>query len=427
MISAVRRSSRALRPWFLKGLIGKVVGVRVRPVLAVPALAAALVLPACAVALARQAGVVRAGFSGSAGSFAVRGVLNDVAALSAGSAWAVGRVGECHPRSLIARWNGRKWQEVALPAGARSGWLNGVAVTSPRNAWAVGFSGSLDGPRQSLLLHWDGTAWRQVAHPGAVGGVSLAGVVATSARHAWIVGYTGRSKIYILRWDSRVWQRVHVQSPTGAVMLDGVAATSAQNVWVVGMTSAGSSTGLIMHWNGSVWTRTPVPGLPAGSIVLGVAAASADRAWAVGVTGDGMTLILRWNGSAWRLVAGSGAAGGLIGVTAASPRDAWAVGGTSILFQAGCSGSAPRAGMAAVGVRLPTAVGRHAATADTPLIFHWNGASWRVVASPALAPGGVLIGATATSARNAWAVGARSLVQPTGPVLVLRWNGRTWK
>lgn len=416
---------------FRRDYAGKVIRVRMRHVLvavaAVPVMAMVLVLSVCVVALAGPAGVERAGFSGPAGSFAARGVLNDVAALSAQSAWAVGRVGLCQPRSLIARWNGRQWEDVAVPAGARRGWLNGVAVTSPRNAWAVGFSGPLDGSRRSLLLHWDGTAWRLMAHPGATGGVSLAGVAATSARHAWAVGYTGRGKIYILRSDGRLWWRVHVHSPTGAVVLDGIAATSARNVWVVGMTSAGLGTGLIMHWNGSEWTQTPLPGLPSGSSVLGVAATSTGRAWAVGVAGESTTLILRWNGRAWRRVAGSSRAGGLTGVAAASPRGAWAVGGTSIFFQADCSGLGTRTGMTTAGVRLRAAEGHRAAPADTPLVFHWNGKTWRLVASPAFVPGGVLLKAAATSVRNAWAVGARSLVQSAGPILLLRWNGRTWK
>jgi hypothetical protein len=34
---------------------------------------------------------------------------------------------------------------------------------------------------------------------------------------------------------------------------------------------------------------------------------------------------------------------------------------------------------------------------------------------------------TATSARNAWAVGALHYLQPNAKVVVLRWNGNIWK
>jgi hypothetical protein len=61
------------------------------------------------------------------------------------------------------------------------------------------------------------------------------------------------------------------------------------------------------------------------------------------------------------------------------------------------------------------------------LILHWNGAVWKVKASPN--PGGTsdvnsLSGVAATSSKNAWAVGFTSVSQ--GP-LILHWNGTAWK
>ena len=149
----------------------------------------------------------------AASSFAAPGWLDDVAALSPTSAWAVGGSDACHPKTLMARWNGSAWHTVRLPAGARRGELNGVAVTSARNAWAVGSSGGLIGHHQSLILHWSGTAWTREASPGAAGGVSLIAIAATSARHAWAVGYTGRYKIFIMRWDGHTWRRARTPRP----------------------------------------------------------------------------------------------------------------------------------------------------------------------------------------------------------------------
>jgi hypothetical protein len=75
-----------------------------------------------------------------------------------------------------------------------------------------------------------------------------------------------------------------------------VTATSASNAWAVG--STGTKT-LIVHWNGTAWKRVPSPTPAAGGFLGGVTATSARNAWAVGRTG-GKTLIEHWNGVTWR-------------------------------------------------------------------------------------------------------------------------------
>ncbi len=354
----------------------------------------------------------------------LHGALYQVAAGPAGTAWAVGSTGVCQPKTLIARWNGTAWTVVPTPAGTRRGQLYSTAVTSARNAWAVGYSGSLLNPHRSLLLHWNGTAWTRAVTPSAEGGVSLVGVTATSATHAWAVGDTGHGRVFILDWNGRVWQRMHVPAPWRNAALTDVAATSARNVWAVGAIVSKSGAALILHWNGTAWTRVPVRDVPSGSVLQNVTATSTGQAWAVGFTGTNKTLILRWNGVAWLRAAEPDISGGLTGVTAVSPHDAWAVGGTDNFFAIGCSGAAvARVG----GLRLPGLVGRQANPKLRPLIYHWNGAAWEQVASPAQSEGGLLIGVEATSAHNAWAVGGVHFLQRAGKVLILRWNGKTWK
>jgi hypothetical protein len=65
---------------------------------------------------------------------------------------------------------------------------------------------------------------------------------------------------------------------------------------------------LLAHWNGTNWARVPSPDDPAGvhgggNFLNAVSARSATDAWAAGyyITSGGtsLTLILRWNGSAW--------------------------------------------------------------------------------------------------------------------------------
>ena len=61
---------------------------------------------------------------------------------------------------------------------------------------------------------------------------------------------------------------------------------------------------LILRWNGNAWKQVHSLSPATGSGLLGVVATSARNAWAVGLTGPPFkrthkTLILRWNGTAW--------------------------------------------------------------------------------------------------------------------------------
>jgi hypothetical protein len=82
-------------------------------------------------------------------------------------------------------------------------------------------------------------------------------------------------------------------------------------------------------------------------------------------------------------------------------------------------------GVAAISARNAWAVGYYQNQAGKlrTLILHWNGKSWRQVASPnPVAGGDTLSGVAATSATNAWAVGGKN-----GKPLILRWNGKSWR
>ena len=89
------------------------------------------------------------------------------------------------------------------------------------------------------------------------------------------------------------------RTPYALYNLAAVAAISTANAWAVGgggpVTSEGAAT---VHWNGRRWTLSHGR---SGAGLAGVAATSATNAWAVGGTASGHTLILRWNGSAWKL------------------------------------------------------------------------------------------------------------------------------
>jgi len=181
-----------------------------------------------------------------------------------------------------------------------------------------------------------------------------------------------------------------------------VAAASARSAWAVGSTRAGRT--LILRWNGTAWKRQPSPNLGANSFLTGVAATSARNAWAVGYADAGpmgcgpcKLLILRWNGVVWRRVARLRPASDgwiLSGVAASSGRSAWAVGDNGLGGQT--------------------------------LTLRWNGITWKRVPSPSP---GILpeLNGVAAVAGKAWAVGRYETSGLALKTLILHWTGTAWK
>ncbi len=125
---------------------------------------------------------------------------------------------------------------------------------------------------------------------------------------------------------------------------------------------------------------------------------SARDAWAVGwSSGTTQTpLLAHWNGSSWTTVSSRALrAPGVLAAVAKFPGGVWAV---------GASGQ--------------NTGGR----SRTHLILRVSGSTVRTVPSPRPRRGR-LLGAAATSATNAWAVG---FIGGGGP-LILHWNGTAWK
>jgi hypothetical protein len=229
----------------------------------------------------------------------------------------------------------------------------------------------------------------------------LSGVAALSAKKAWAVGGDDDvSKTLIARWNGATWKPARIPASARDGGLNGVAVTSARNAWAVGYarsSAAGRARTMILRWNGRAWKRVPSPSPGGGEAVLtAVAATSARNAWAVGwVLGSlrSSGLILHWNGAVWaraRMFQGIT----VYSVAAVTPDDAWAVG----------------------------------TGADAKIsILRWNGTRWSRVPSPAPGKSGVLDGVIATSRRNAWAVGVSYGRTGSASPLIVRWNGRTWR
>ncbi len=329
-------------------------------------------------------------------------LLAAAAVLSPCTAWAVGNYSNgTAPQTLVLRWNGRAWTKAASPnpgGASHDNYLAGVAATSPGNAWAVG--GYSNGAAlRTLIPRWNGKAWTKVASPNP-GGSShdnfLTGVAANSAGNAWVVGgyFNGTAfQTLITRWNGKAWTKVASPNPGGSSrnnFINAVTVTSAGGAWAVGKYFNGTAyRTLILRWNGKAWRKVASPNAGSASapnLLTGVTATSAGNAWAVGSYSIGtvaQTLIVHWNGSSWKKVASPDPGGPsrlnlLNGVAATSASNAWAVGGYA------------------------------SSSAEQTLIVHWNGTAWKTVPSPD--PGGSsrlndLSGIAASSAGNAWAVG----------------------
>jgi hypothetical protein len=391
--------------------------------LALAAVAPAGAHPARAAAAGPSATVLRGGvFKGGAfnGGAFKGGAFNGASAVRASSAWAVGTI-ETQPSTLLtlaARWNGTSWSRVPSPSPGGSNAaseLTGVSSTSSSDAWAVGSYGTF-GP-QTLALHWNGASWTQVSTPNPgypSASDTLAAVSAVSATDAWAVGSYGNAdfseQTMVLNWDGTAWTLISSPSPGGTgglghgTELLGVSATSRSSAWAVGCYDFTAASGtahktLALQWNGTVWAQVPTPTPGVRGCLTSVTALSPSSAWAVGWTEASLsapdhTLVLHWNGTAWKQVASpsaTAASSQLNAVSAISATDAWAVGYAA-------AGKQP----------------------DTTLILHWNGTDWATVASPN-AGSSELNGVSGGPAGDLLAVGTSG----TG-TLALHWNGSRW-
>ncbi len=377
---------------------------RIRVTLTAGMLAAATT--ASAIAPAAGSAAAETGTPERAGSLP-GGELFGVAATSARNAWAVGQ-GD-NGKTIILRWNGTSWKRLTSPTPKGGGALYAVAATTASNAWAVG--GSDGTPGKTEILHWNGTTWKRVPSPALKHGGALFGVAATSARNAWAVGCAGNCfqgfggiKTLILHWNGTAWKRVPSPSPGAGSALSGVAAVSAHRAWAVGCTAlcflhSERPHTVILRWNGTAWKRVPSPRLAKTGALNGVAASSARNAWAVGCAGHCFgpgattkTMTVRWNGTAWKYVTSPSPAGNsvLTAVAATSARRAWAVGYTR--------------------------------DSNATLIVRWNGTAWKQVPSPTPGQFSQLAAVAATSARNAWAAGS-----DLSGLILQHWNGTAWK
>lgn len=291
-------------------------------------------------------------------------VLYAVSARSADDAWAVGTYNASNGGidTLIEHWDGTSWSQVPSPDPSVPYLINylfGIAAQSPKSVWAVGNYAVSTG-QSTLILHWDGSSWSQVTGPNPLQ-YNYLQAVATYKSSTWAVGNSNEQTFTVQRQGSNWIQSASPIVPRLA-FLPGLAMASGRDGWAVGFDNTFQvQESLILHWNGSAWSKVASPRPAVDGNLNSVAATSATNAWAVGshinrtYSPPQPTMILHWNGKAWREVTspsphGKGATDILNGVAATSRSDAWAVGTWATSRNSGA------------------------------MILHWNGKSWTVAA-----------------------------------------------
>lgn len=301
-------------------------------------------------------------------------------------------------------------------ARAQAGCLARIASGSPASNGLASVAGGIH----------DCNVWHIIPSPNSpqLPNSRLLGVSALSDDSTWAVGLTfledDVARTLIERWDHGAWQVISSPNPTGTFqsVLDSAAVISSQDAWAVGsnlyiVSGMKRTNTLIEHWNGTQWSlvASPNPSSIYNSLAS-VAAISASNVWAVGdytdAAGTGLPLAERWDDSAWHVVPTAplpAATEGMLATVAAIP-------GTTHLWAVGNSVKLPRP------------------SPQQGLIEYWDGTQWQLIpnGAPSSAQSSELLGVTALSATNAWAVGDYT---PSGSdlrkPLIEHWNGSVWQ
>ncbi len=268
--------------------------------------------------------------------------LAGISAVSGADIWAVGRYNSGRPPTVTGRdtlslhWDGASWTTIPTPnptwPGADFFSLDDVVALNAADAWAVGHAADFASLKSTTLIeHWDGTNWTIVPSPNPAGSNlpnQLFGVDAASSQDVWAVGTSGYpSRPLILRFSGSSWVNVRNKC---RVSLNGVDVLSSSQIWAVGASTT-------CRYDGTSWKVVPSP-QPRGSFqeisynLQDVSIAAPDAAWAVGhrviSSGESLTflsLIERWDGTSWTGITDIPGQT-LNGVLALTPNDVWAVG-----------------------------------------------------------------------------------------------------
>jgi hypothetical protein len=193
-----------------------------------------------------------------------------------------------------ARYNGRRWQVMALPA-----YPVAVTASSPCALWVAGparaAAGTASARRHLVAMHWSGTGWQVIALPELPvrRGITYepAYVSAAAPDRLWLsyqVAEQGSDvRIGLLRWDGTRWHGIRV--PAAISLVSGMFQDGEGGLWLLADVDENySGVQYWYHYSAGRWTRQPVSS-PRGysATMFGLAGVpGTTSAWAVGEADD---------------------------------------------------------------------------------------------------------------------------------------------
>jgi hypothetical protein len=309
-----------------------------------------------------------------------------------------------------------------------------------------------------------GSIFQVVPTPNENFNNGLLAASASSPNDIWAVGES------TIHFDGTTWTAFPAAMINGdnTANLEGVVDISPTLAWTVGTVNIGEDNPgqVIEQWDGTKWSVFSGPTFAKGDqpSLFAMTSTSANDIWAIGsLLGDDeqqlFFLFEHWDGTVWTKTTALSGDAFLFGASADAPNDAWAVGfigpenddsrtlavhwnGTSwkaVATPSVGSGANQLNGVLAlapndvwaVGFCTPVAPPKEAATFT--LIEHFDGTSWKVVPSPNVGPHSIyqsnrLFGLTANSASDIWAFGSYFAADGSGHqlTLLLHWEGTSW-
>jgi hypothetical protein len=170
------------------------------------------------------------------------GFLSEASAVASDDIWAIAgsRLG---PNDLLARWNGRAWNEVTVPGLPHEddhyAHFSEIHATSSHDVWAVGEEIRSDGETRTsspLVLHFDGQRWQTIDLP-PIGSRSLSDVTSDGQGGIWVTPETGEpDDPELLHYGQGQWTVVRPQRPDGreVSVWDVTAVPRSLSAWAVG-------------------------------------------------------------------------------------------------------------------------------------------------------------------------------------------------
>jgi hypothetical protein len=217
------------------------------------------------------------------------GDLNaQTAVFGPGDVWvfSTGVEGTNNPDHFAARYNGRAWVKVPLPAVSQ--WISALA---PNDIWGKGAAAA--GRHPDILMHWNGKRWTTTPPLPAVqlppGAIAFADdLTATGPRDAWldrgILPRSGNNEaLYLLHWNGTRWAHVRFGFPVSQV--DFMAQDGHGGLWLADQGPAPARHWYLDHLSFGRWTRYAVPAVQGTTLqdLSGIAWIPGTRSmWATG-------------------------------------------------------------------------------------------------------------------------------------------------